>query len=84
MHQDEQATILMLDHLESDIVTPTIAGQSGRVVKSMGDGWLVQFDSAAQAVTAAMQLQEQLAEHSLMNMRIGVHVGDITEKVMTS
>ncbi|GAA6159028.1 adenylate/guanylate cyclase domain-containing protein [Ruegeria sp. HU-ET01832] len=80
MHQDEQATILMLDHLESDIVTPTIAGQSGRVVKSMGDGWLVQFDSAAQAVTAAMQLQEQLAEHSLMNMRIGVHVGDITEK----
>ncbi|WP_170607627.1 hypothetical protein [Ruegeria arenilitoris] len=32
MHKDEQATILMLDHLESDIVTPTIAGQSGRVV----------------------------------------------------
>lgn len=80
MHNDEQATLQMLDHLETDIVTPTIVGQSGQIVKSVGDGWLVRFDSAAQAVTAAIQIQEQLAEHPLMKVRIGVHVGDITEK----
>jgi adenylate cyclase len=80
MHEDEQATLEMLDRLQSDIITPTITGQSGRIVKSMGDGWLVRFDSATQAVTAAVQIQEQLAVNSALNLRIGVHVGDITEK----
>ena len=42
-HKDEQATILMPDHLKSDIVTATMTDQSGRVVKSMGDVWLVQL-----------------------------------------
>ncbi len=80
MHKDEKATLAMLDRLESDIVTPAVVGQSGRIVKSMGDGWLARFDGASQAVTAALQMQEQLQELPEMELRIGVHVGDITEK----
>lgn len=80
MHEDEPATLEVLDRLEGEIVRPLVAGLRGRIVKSMGDGWLAEFDSASNAVTAALQIQEALANDRDVKLRIGVHVGDVTEK----
>ena len=44
----------------------------------MGDGWLVEFASAVDAVTFAIKLQDRLADHEIVKLRIGLHIGDIT------
>ncbi len=44
----------------------------------MGDGWLVAFDSAADAVSCALETQQKLAGHDVLQVRIGLHIGDVT------
>ena len=46
----------------------------------MGDGWLVEFGSAVEAVNCAVQVQDRLAGHSLIALRIGVHIGDVVHE----
>jgi adenylate cyclase len=66
------------------LIDPTIAAHSGRIVKLMGDGALVEFASAVDAVTCAIEIQRQLRERdaagsetSPIKFRIGINVGDI-------
>ncbi len=46
----------------------------------MGDGWLVEFASVIDAVSCAIEVQEGLAEHDSIKLRIGVHMGDVTHE----
>jgi adenylate cyclase len=80
MGADEVATLETLRAFRAEIFGPAVAGRRGRIVKSMGDGWLVAFDSAADAVNAAMQVQDRLADHATVKLRIGVHVGDVVQE----
>lgn len=80
MSEDEAATLATLRQLRAELFGPTIAGHRGKLVKNMGDGWLVEFASAVDAVNCAMQLQDRLANHAKVKLRIGVHVGDITHE----
>ena len=57
---------------------PAIAAGGGRIVKSLGDGWLVEFGAAADAVVCAMQVQDRLEAPGGLRLRIGVHLGDVT------
>jgi len=57
---DEAGTLSRLNALRRDLIDPTIAAHSGRVVKLMGDGALVEFASAVDAVTCAVEIQKQL------------------------
>lgn len=50
MGEDEAGTLAALRQFRADLFEPTIAAYQGEIVKSMGDGWLVAFDSAADAV----------------------------------
>ena len=66
------------------MIDPAIAAHSGRIVKLMGDGALVEFASAVDAVTCAIEIQRQLREHDAsgseadpIRFRIGINVGDI-------
>ena len=66
------------------MIDPKIAAHSGRIVKLMGDGALVEFASAVDAVTCAIEIQRQLREHDAgrseanpIQFRIGINVGDI-------
>ena len=66
------------------MIHPAIAGYSGRIVKLMGDGALVEFASAVDAVACAIEIQRQLREHDargsevdFIRFRIGINVGDI-------
>ena len=78
MAADQDATLAELRRMRAEVFGPAMAGLRGRVVKSMGDGWLVEFVSAADAAAAALLVQDELAARGGLRLRIGVHVGDVT------
>lgn len=78
MGADETGTLEAIRRLKSEHLNPAVSGHGGQVVKSMGDGWLVEFPSVLGAIRAAMRLQDGLADRPI-TLRIGVHMGDITE-----
>ena len=80
MGADEAGTLTALRHLRTELFAPTIGGHNGTIIKSMGDGWLVEFASVVDAVTCAIEVQERLAGNDTIKLRIGVHLGDITHE----
>jgi len=80
MGQDQQAMLQALKRFRTELFDPTVAGHRGKIVKSMGDGWLAEFQSAADAVTCAMHVQDRLAGHRNIRLRIGVHIGDVVHE----
>jgi TolB-like protein len=73
---DEAGTLAQLRALQTEVIEPTIAKHAGRLFKAVGDGFLVEFISAVQAVEAAQAIQQANAEGGLP-LRIGIHVGDV-------
>ena len=78
MGVNEQDTVSAIRKLRSELLDPVISEYSGSILKSMGDGCLVEFTSAVSAVNAAMQVQDRLSDDQSLLLRIGVHIGDIT------
>jgi len=81
---DEQGTLARLRALRRDVIDPSIATHAGRLFKTMGDGFLVEFASAVQAVSCAIAIQQETEaaaaafdDDSKMRLRIGIHVGDV-------
>ena len=60
---DEAGTLSRLNALRRELIDPTIAAHSGRIVKLMGDGALVEFASAVDAVNCAIEIQRKLRDH---------------------
>ncbi|SED88438.1 Adenylate and Guanylate cyclase catalytic domain-containing protein [Bradyrhizobium erythrophlei] len=84
MHNDEEATHAKLMGLLADGVEPAIAEHGGRIVKNTGDGFLVEFSSAVEAVRAAMKFQARVHELTTgdpedrrIAFRVGVNIGDV-------
>jgi TolB-like protein/class 3 adenylate cyclase len=83
MGRDEEGTLARLKAARKSLVDPIIATHRGRIVKTTGDGMLVEFASAVDAVRCAMQVQRSVVEQpnriqeSQIKFRIGIHVGDI-------
>jgi adenylate cyclase len=65
MEADEEGTLAQLRSHREELVNPTIAKHHGRVVKLVGDGVLVEFGSAAEAVRCPISLQEGMASRIL-------------------
>ena len=80
---DEIGTLSRLNTLRRELIDPAIAAHSGRIVKLMGDGALVEFASVLNAVGCAIEIQRQLRERHAsgesdpIRFRIGINVGDI-------
>ena len=81
---DEAGTLARLNALRREVIDPTIAAHSGRIVKLMGDGALVEFASAVDAVICAIEIQRQICERDTgksegnpIQFRIGINVGDV-------
>jgi adenylate cyclase len=81
---DEEGTLGRLKTLRAEILDPRIAGHHGRIVKTTGDGLLVEFASVVDALRCAAEVQAAMAETSAasrldrrIEFRIGVHQGDI-------
>lgn len=75
--QDEAATLAELRDLRRQLFEPLIGDHDGEVVKSMGDGWLVEFGAVADAVRCALDVQTGLRGRSVLKLRVGVHLGDV-------
>ncbi len=81
---DEEGTLARLKATRKSVVDPTIASHRGRIVKTTGDGMLVEFASAVDAARFAIEVQrimagqnENLPQDTAIEFRIGIHVGDI-------
>ena len=84
MEVDEAGTLKVLKALRGELIYPIIADHRGRVVKLMGDGSLVEFASAIDAVECAVKLQSALCARSAelpaerqLAFRIGINLGDV-------
>jgi adenylate cyclase len=75
---NEAGTLSALRVVRADLMDPSFDQYGGRIVKTMGDGVLVEFPSAVDALRCAMAIQTQMATHDdELRLRIGVNVGDI-------
>jgi TolB-like protein/Tfp pilus assembly protein PilF len=84
MSVDEEGTLAALKACRRQLIDPKIAEHRGRIVKTTGDGALVEFVSAVDAVRCAMEIQCTISEHNAaipedrrIEFRIGINVGDI-------
>jgi adenylate cyclase len=84
---DEDRILARLRALRSDLIDPTIAVHNGRIVKRTGDGSIVEFRSAVDAVRCAIEVQNAMVERNAgvpenrqIVFRIGIHIGDVVEE----
>jgi len=84
MGEDEAGTLARLKALRSEFLHPKVAEHGGRIVKTTGDGTLIEFASAVDAVSHAVDVQRGMAErnagvaeHEQIRLRIGINVGDV-------
>src|ERR1700710_1989128 len=84
MGVDEEGTLARLKECRRALVDPKIAEHRGRIVKTTGDGMLVEFASAVDAVRCAVEVQSGMTKGNMdvpeakrIEFRIGIHVGDI-------
>ena len=84
MGMDEAGTLAALRQHRAELIDPAIAEFGGRIVKTMGDGLLLEFPSVVDAVQCALQVQnamaarnENIAEDRRIVFRIGINLGDI-------
>src|SRR5262249_51116572 len=81
---DEEGTLRRIRSIRAEVVDPKIAAHHGRLVKTMGDGLLVEFASVVDAVRCASEMQQALAARDAeigvaerIDFRIGINVGDV-------
>jgi len=81
---DESGTLRALKAIRAELIDPTIAAHNGRLVKTTGDGLLVEFGSVVDALRCATEVQAGMAQRNVaapadkrIEFRIGINVGDI-------
>src|SRR5215475_15865006 len=84
MGRDESGTVARLRQNRTERLDPVLAKYSGRLVKLTGDGALVEFASAVDALSAAIEFQQAMAEanrdqpaDTALAFRMGLHLGDL-------
>ncbi len=84
MELDERGTLARLRTHRAELIDPAIAKNQGRIIKTTGDGMLVEFQSVADAVRCAVEVQDRMrrrnsdvSDDRRMEFRIGINLGDI-------
>jgi adenylate cyclase len=84
MGADEEGTLARMNAHRREFLEPKVAEHRGRIVKKTGDGVLIEFGSAVDAVRYAVEIQRGMMERNAstpqdkrIELRIGIHVGDI-------
>ncbi len=84
MEADEEGTLAALKALRDDLIEPKIDEYGGRIVKTTGDGMLVELPSVVEAVRNAVEVQRAMAERNAdvpadrrIECRVGINFGDI-------
>tara|TARA_B100000959_G_scaffold22205_1_gene21461 strand:- start:3 stop:998 length:996 start_codon:yes stop_codon:yes gene_type:complete len=76
---DEQHAVDLIDK-QNEILKPIVKKHNGEWLKEIGDGLLLSFDSSIEAVRCSIEIQETLKDVDELNIRIGIHQGDIILK----
>ncbi len=81
---DEEGTVARNRALRSELIDPAIASNRGRIVKTTGDGILIEFASVVDAVRCAIEVQKSMAQRNAklgedrrIDFRVGIHLGDV-------
>jgi TolB-like protein/tetratricopeptide (TPR) repeat protein len=81
---DEEGTLKRLRVIRKDLIDPLIAAYRGRIVKTTGDGLLVEFVSVVDAVRSAVEMQHAIADSNAglpldkrIEFRVGINLGDV-------
>jgi len=81
---DESGTLQALKAIRAELIDPKIASHNGRLVKTTGDGLLVEFSSVVDALQCAIEVQAGMAQRNVnaptdkrIEFRIGINVGDV-------
>jgi adenylate cyclase len=81
---DEEGTLNRLKSIRADIIDPKITQRRGRIVKTTGDGLLVEFSSVVDALRCATEIQNAMAKSNAeiaaekrIEFRVGIHQGDV-------
>jgi adenylate cyclase len=84
MEADETGTLARLKTHRLELIDPAIAKNKGRLIKTAGDGMLVEFQSVTQAVECAVEIQRRMARRNSdvapereIQFRIGINLGDV-------
>jgi adenylate cyclase len=82
MEEDEAGTVKRVEHLHHGLIDTLAIPRGGRVVNTAGDGFILEFSSAVEAIAFAADLQTSLAEQAAKDtrplvMRVGVNIGDV-------
>ncbi|CUH47162.1 adenylate/guanylate cyclase domain-containing protein [Ruegeria atlantica] len=84
IREDETGTLASIKSHREDLIEPIVSARKGRIVKLMGDGLLIEFASAVEAVQCAIEIQhfigvtnKDVPEKNRIHYRIGINVGDI-------
>jgi TolB-like protein/class 3 adenylate cyclase/Flp pilus assembly protein TadD len=81
---DEEGTVTRLRALRQELIDPVVAANGGRLVKTTGDGRLIEFGSVVDAVRCAIEAQRKIALRNAdvapdrrIEFRVGIHLGDV-------
>src|SRR5579864_4685985 len=84
MGVDEEGTLARLKAHRKELIDPKIAEHRGRIVKTTGDGILIEFPSVVDAVRCAVEVQKGMEERNVaevpekrIEFRVGINLGDI-------
>ncbi|MGC2288911.1 MAG: tetratricopeptide repeat protein [Thermoplasmata archaeon] len=83
--QADEGRTLDLLRQQAELIRPLLAVHHGREIKSTGDGFLVEFDSALKATQCAVSIQRRIYERNAegglapIQIRIGIHLGDVVQ-----
>jgi adenylate cyclase len=84
MGEDEEGTLAALKAIRRELADPKIKEHRGRIVKTTGDGLLLEFASVVDAVRCAVEVQREMAERNAdippdrrIELRMGINLGDI-------
>src|SRR5215472_2538550 len=78
MQRAEEATYAEFERLKREVIEPSLSRHDGRLIKTTGDGALVEFASPLAAVRCAVEIQDHLSSGSSpFRLRVGLNLGDI-------
>src|SRR5207248_8389136 len=84
MGADEEGTLVQLKACRRDLIDPGITRHRGRIVKTTGDGLLIEFSSPVEAVRWAVEMQQgmldrnaEIPDVSRIHFRVGINLGDV-------
>ena len=77
MAEDETGALNLIREFQKEIIRPTLEKFNGTMIKSLGDGWLIEFKSASESVDCALEWLKLVKKQGKLDLRVGIHLGDV-------